>query len=89
MFEELRNQFKEIENNKEILLRTLNNMVACQSDNVVFSKKLLEQWGEDKINEFLSQYTSSFLALNGENIGLTIERNLTKFKCQFDLFVFV
>lgn len=89
MFEELKNQFKEIENNKEILLQTLNNMVACQSDNVVFSKKLLDKWGEGKINAFLSQYTSSFLALNGENIGLTIERNLTKFRCEFDLFVCV
>lgn len=86
MFEELKKQFKEVENNKEILLRTLNNMVACHSDNVVFSKKLLDKWGEDIIKEFLSQYVSSFLAINGENIGLKIEENITKFKCKFNLF---
>lgn len=89
MFEELKKQFKEVEKNKETLLRTLNNMVACHSDNIVFSKKLLDRWGEDIKNEFLSQCVSSFLAINGENIGLKIEKNLTRFKCQFDLFICV
>ena len=85
-FDRYKEQFEQIMRQKPILLNVLNNMVACQSDNYVFSKKLLDSWGEEKTEVFRHQCTSSFLALNGENIGLTIERNIKKFKCQFNLF---
>lgn len=84
--DKFREQFQEIEKEETILLNVLNNMVACQSDNFVFSKKLLDKWGEEKIEVFRHQCMSSFLALNGKNIGLTIEKNIKRFKCQFDLF---
>ena len=51
-----------------------------------FSIKLLDSWGEEKIEVFRHQCMSSFLALNGKNIGLAIEKNIKRFKCQFDLF---
>lgn len=78
-------QFQEIKDEK-VLIRVFNNMVACQSDNFVFSKRLLDSWGEEKIEVFRHQCMSSFLALNGKNIGLAIEKNIKKFKCLFDLF---
>ncbi len=46
-------QFEEVKRNEEVLLNVLNNMVACQSDNFVFSKKLLDSWGEEKIEVFV------------------------------------
>lgn len=61
-------------------------MVACQTDNIVFSKKLLDKWGEDKKDLFLIQLGSIFYNLNGENVGLLIEKNLKRYKCEFDLF---
>ena len=85
-FDKFQEQFEEVKRNEEVLLNVLNNMVACQSDNFVFSKKLLDSWGEEKIEVFRHQCMSSFLALNGKNIGLAIEKNIKRFKCQFDLF---
>lgn len=81
-----RDQFYNLRNDSEALLRTLNNMVACQTDNIVFSKKLLDKWGEDKKDLFLIQLGSIFYNLNGENVGLLIEKNLKRYKCEFDLF---
>ena len=85
-FDKFQEQFEEVKRNEEVLLNVLNNMVACQSDNFVFSKKLLDSWGEEKIEVFRHQCMSSFLALNGKNIGLAIEKNIKRFKCQCDLF---
>ena len=85
-FDKFREQFQEVKQNEDVLLNVLNNMVACQSDNFVFSKRLLDSWGEEKIEVFRHQCMSSFLALNGKNIGLAIEKNIKKFKCLFDLF---
>ena len=85
-FDKFQEQFEEVKRNEEVLLNVLNNMVACQSDNFVFSKKLLDSWGEEKIEVFRHQCMSSFLALNGKNIGLAIEKNIKRFKCQFDFF---
>lgn len=81
-----RQQFQEIKK-EEILLRTLNNMVACQSDNFVFSKKLLDTWGEETMNMFLTQCMSTVISIKGRNIGQEIERNIKKYVCKFDLFL--
>lgn len=85
-FDNFRKQFDDLKNDKKILIRTLNNMVACQTDNIVFSKKLLDKWGEEKREFFLVQLGSIFWNLNGKNVGLLIEKNLMQFKCKFDLF---
>ncbi len=71
-----RKQFNTLKNDREILLRILNNMVACQTDNIFFSKRLLDIWGEDKKELFLMQLGLIFWNLNGENVGLLIEKNL-------------
>lgn len=84
--DKFRDQFNSLKNDREILLRVLNNMVACQTDNIVFSKRLLDIWGEDKKELFLIQLGSIFWGLNGENVGLLIEKNLMLYKCKFDLF---
>ena len=84
--DKFRNQFNALKNDGEILLRVLNNMVACQTDNIVFSKKLLDKWGKEKREFFLVQLGSIFWNLNGKNVGLLIEKNLMQFKCKFDLF---
>ena len=62
-------------------------MVACQSDNFVFSKKLLDTWGEETKNIFLMQCMSTFIAKNGRNIGQIIEKNMKEYECHFDLFL--
>lgn len=84
--DKFRNQFNALKNDGEILLRVLNNMVACQTDNIVIGKKLLDIWGEDKKELFLMQLGSIFWGLNGENVGLLIEKNLMRYKCEFNLF---
>lgn len=85
-FQKYEKQFDTIKENEKMLIRVLNNMVACQSDNVVFGKRLLDVWGETTKRKFLDQYVSSFVELNGENVGLSIEKNICDFRCGFNLF---
>lgn len=85
-FEKFSNQFDIYKNNRELLMRILNNMVTCQSDNIVFSKNLLDTWDEKSKEFFLNEYISTFIGLNGENIGLKIEKNILNFDNKFNLF---
>lgn len=41
--------------------------------------------GNDK-EFFLNEYISTFIGLNGENIGLKIEKNILNFDNKFNLF---
>lgn len=85
-FEKYINQFNVYKNNHEVLIRILNNMVTCHSDNIVFSKKLLDKWDEDDKQYFLNEYMSTFIGINGKNIGQEIEKKMLIYDCKFNLF---
>lgn len=88
-FLEVKEQFKSLRDNsnKRFLINTLNNMVACQSDNFAFNPKYFESWDKETKDNFLNEFKSFLIgSKNIENIGLEIEKRLVIFPCKFNLF---
>lgn len=86
-FVNYKEQFEEIMNNKDIFYNVMNNMIVCQSDNFAFNPKMIDSWDKDTLDFFKNEFVSFLFGTSKiKNIGMEIEKNLVKFKCQFDLF---
>ncbi len=85
-FQQLKEQFVKLQKNKELLINTLNNLVACESDNFAISPEIVEGWDMDTKEFFLSEFVSFILQSSTGSVGEIVEKNLISFPCKFNLF---
>lgn len=88
-FSGLKEQLESLKRNpdEKYLINTLNNMVACQSDNFAFSPTFIETWDEEEKKYFMCELEAILLGSEKiKNLGLEIEKKLARIPCRFNLF---
>lgn len=85
-FKDLKEQFQMLQTKEEVMFRTFNNMVICQSDNFALSPMLVNSWDEETKKFFLAQLAALFLSNKNGNISIQIEKNLISFPSKINLF---
>lgn len=86
-FKLYKDQLLKLQGDKEKFYNTMNNMIACQSDNFAFSPQLIDSWDKETLESFKYEFVSFLFGTQSiKNIGIEIEKRLVDFKCKFDLF---